>query len=739
MSEKLLQEHGIKDEYIAIIKEILGDKKLVLNPMQVDFVKGSFLEKEKVVISAPPASGKTLLVHLKYAKIAGNEKKRMIYLVPYIRIQRELLKKISKWKKVGIFSTSAYKTYEEGKAQILVATYASIDYLLLSGKKPTSDFFVFDEVDMITDDLQGTKTESSISRIIRESEVSTSFALSATIGSPELVKNWLDCIPFTSDYRPGDFKKKVKLHSPEKATFEVIEELFQSPDNKEEPMLVFYYNTRRCRQTGVKLSEYRSKRKAKAPIREIALAIKELVGKCDVTAELDDQIRCLNHRVAFYHARLQPESKKIIENLLEKSLLDVVFTTPALARGVNMPARTVVIPSPYKFSSSFGNMPISRAEIEQICGRACRPPFQDKGFGILLTTDKSKFEEFKEKISKPLEKTSSKFLQTSPKKGKTLNRYRLAVEIMKEVRMQKRLEAELSKLFDNYLFAQEIKDEKRFHKLLQEVTSILITEKLITKNIDGELITPAIVDIVIDYGVDDLKKMIRLINLAKDITEDKLELFSGHIFSDILFTLCKNYNSYRIGIINEKYDPEQVKKYLMEKTQIEPAKVGNEHRLFASLVLYSAGNSLEKIEEQLGLASESIPYISGNVVSRDLILLRALIENLCLGDRNKLKLCEYLEMWSNILNRGVPYQVLPFAQLIDRLGRKTALNIQKEYGSAPEILKVLADETSIKKEFMKVTGISSTLSQRILEKRRELIMNLQKKIELWGTFSFSQN
>ena len=148
---------------------------------------------------------------------------------------------------------------------------------------------------------------------------------------------------------------------------------------------------------------------------------------------------------------------------------------------------------------------------------------------------------------------------------------------------------------------------------------------------------------------------------------------------------------------------------------------------------------MEIIEEQFGLASESIPYIARNVVSRDVILLKALVENLCLGGRNKLNLCEYLEMWANILNRGVPYQVLPFAQLIDRLGKKTALNILKEYGQAPVILKVLADETSIKREFMKVTGISSTLSQRILDKRKELIMNLQKKIKLWGTFSFSQD
>jgi replicative superfamily II helicase len=109
MSENLLREHGIKDEHIAITKEILGIEELTLNPMQVNFVTNGFLEKNKVVISAPPASGKTLLVHLKYARNLENGKKRMVYLLPFIRIRKELLRKMAKWEKVGINSTDNYR------------------------------------------------------------------------------------------------------------------------------------------------------------------------------------------------------------------------------------------------------------------------------------------------------------------------------------------------------------------------------------------------------------------------------------------------------------------------------------------------------------------------------------------------------------------------------------------------------------------------------------------------------
>ena len=736
MSEVLLREHGIKDEHIRILNEILGVKELILNPMQETFVKTGFLEKDKVIISAPAASGKTLLVHLKYAKNLENGKKRMVYVLPYARIRKELLRKMAKWEKVGIISTDDYDVYKEGKAQIFVATYASIDSLLLRGEKPASDFFVFDEIDMVTDDLQGTKTESSISRIIRESEISTLFTLSATIGSPELVESWLGCTTFTSNYRPGDFQKRVEGYPPEKEQFEVVEEIFHSSDNKEEPMLVFYYNTKRCRQMAVKLAQYRSNKTIRTTNRDILQGIKGIVGGCDITTAVDDQIKCLHYKVAFYHARLQPQCKEMVERLFENNLLDVVFTTPALARGTNMPARTVVIPSPYKFSPLLGNVLISRAEIEQICGRACRPPFQDKGFGILLSSSDIGVKRLKERAYGDLEKMSSKLLQSSPKKGRILNRYRLAIEVIKEAKMQNRLETQLTKLFDSYLFMQEIKDKEGFYKFLKDIISQLMKVGLLDKNIDQEIITPEVVDIVIDYRVDDLKRMLLLINLSKDIVNNKLEIFSGHVLVDILFALCKNY-TYGIGTIRDKYDHQKIKKHVVERTLTEPPKIGKEHRLFVALDLYSAGKNLKKIEDEFGLEPDSIPYIATNVVSQDLILLKRLVEHQCLGDRSKLNFCDYLEMCANIMRRGVPYQVLPFVELIDRMSRNAAQNILKKYGSEREILKVLGDEKRTSKEFIALDGIGKTLSQRIIEKRKELIANLQKKITLLGTFSSS--
>jgi len=735
MSEKLLQEQGIKDTSVAIIKALIGANSLSLNPMQQEFLKNGFLEKDKVIVSAPTASGKTLVAYFKYARNVESGKKRMVYLLPYLRMRRELLEKLQAWRKLGITSTDEFATYEEGKAQIFVSTYSSVDFLLLQGKKLASDFFVFDEVDMIADDLQGTKTEAVISRILRESEVPALYAISATIGSPEIVEKWLNCLTFSSNFRPGDFQKAVKEFPSEKEQHEIIEEIFQSQMNEKKPMLVFYYNTDRCRKTALKLAKLREKAGGRTQSQDIAEGSKQIISQCDITGEINDQLTCVKNGVAFYFARLQPPCKEVIETLLERNALDVVFTTPALARGINMPVRTVVIPHPFKYSKTSGSVPISRVEIEQMMGRACRPPFQQKGFGILVSTNPARTTQLNETIGAKLEPMSSKFLQTAPRKGRTLNRAMLAVEIIKEARMRNHSEDDLTKMFDSYLFTQQVKDREGLYRTLKALMQLLMKSGLLEKNVDEEIVTPELVDIVVDNGIDDLSRMLCVINLSKSIVENKLNILSGQVLSVILSELCKNYSSY-VGIVKDRYDDKKVQMYLTEKTKMEPEKIDNEQRLLAAIDLYGSGTPLEKIEQEFGLEPDGIPYTC-QTVYQDLNLLAKLIRKQCMGDHDKVNFCNFLEMSASSLKRGLPYQVLPFAELIDRLGRKTALKILYRYGSAKEILRVLSDEKRTEKEFREIEGIGKIMGQRIIDERKGLIVNLQTKITLSGTYTFS--
>lgn len=739
MSEELLLGSGIPSELLDIIKEMISVERLELNPMQLDFVKGGFLEKDRLIILSPAASGKTLLVFLKYAKEVEKGNKKMIYLLPFVRIRTELLRKLKKLEKVAIVATDDYLAYESGKADILVATYASMDAWLLRGRKPAANFFVFDEVDMITDDLQGTKVESSVSRLIRESSVEKVHVLSATIGSPELIEKWLGCETFQSEFRPGQFSKKVMKFSEDKEAHEILEEIFNSEINAKCPMLVFFYNIRRCREYAKRLAEYRTSYAEASSDEKIESAIGEILRKCDKTTEIATEIDCLKQKVGFYHARLQPECKKVVEGLFEEALLDVFFTTPALARGVNLPARTVIVPSPYKFSPYYGMRLLSRAELEQIFGRACRPPFHEIGCGVLYATRSERIAELENLVASGLESISSKFLETSRTKGKILNKGRLAIEVIKEAKMQNRSDEELRKTFDSYLFTQEIGKLEVFYNNLDEIIRKLMEAGLLERNIVGEIITPTVVDLIIDSGIDELRRMICLKNISKAIVENKMDIHTGNVTNQILWELCGVYSSsYGLGVIKEKIAEsyKKIKEHILKRIGTEPPEVANEHRLYTALDLYSRGSSLEEIENEYGLEPDSVRYLAVNVVAQDLFLLKKLVEHQSMGEREKVNFCNYLELFASIMKKGVPYEVLPFVELIERLGRRTALNILKRYPSDVELLRVLSDEGRVKDEFRSIDGIGSVLHQRIMDRRQNLIENLQRKITLWGTFNF---
>jgi hypothetical protein len=255
------------------------------------------------------------------------------------------------------------------------------------------------------------------------------------------------------------------------------------------------------------------------------------------------------------------------------------------------------------------------------------------------------------------------------------------------------------------------------------------------KNLDEEIITPDIVDIVIDSGIDNIHTMICLINSSKEIVNEKMEIHTGHVLSAILYQLCLNFTNFSMRTIKGKYDNEKVQRYIVERTQIEPKKIDNEHRLFMALDLYYNGTPLEKIENNYGIESDAIPYFS-NIIAQDLVLLGKLITKQSMGNSDLQNFSDFLEISSSVIKKGLPYQVLPFGELIERLGRKTALNILEKYRSEQELLKVLSDESRTEKEFKEIEGIAKILGQRIIEKRKELIANLQRKITLWGTYNF---
>ena len=90
--------------------------------------------------------------------------------------------------------------------------------------------------------------------------------------------------------------------------------------------------------------------------------------------------------LAFHNASLSLQDRSIVERLFRDLRVRVLCTTSTLAMGINLPARLVVIKSTQSYKGSMrGYQEYSRIEIDQMMGRAGRPPFDSQGTVVIMT------------------------------------------------------------------------------------------------------------------------------------------------------------------------------------------------------------------------------------------------------------------------------------------------------------------------------------------------------------------
>src|SRR3989344_3785858 len=87
--------------------------------------------------------------------------------------------------------------------------------------------------------------------------------------------------------------------------------------------------------------------------------------------------------IKIYFRNYCPILKEIVEDLFEKGLIKVLYTTETFAVGINMPAKSVCFESMRKFDGiSFRLM--NSKEYFQIAGRAGRRGIDEEGFVYLM-------------------------------------------------------------------------------------------------------------------------------------------------------------------------------------------------------------------------------------------------------------------------------------------------------------------------------------------------------------------
>ena len=382
-----------------------------LYPPQADAVDAGVTEGESLVASVPTASGKTLVAELAMcASIARGGK--ALYIVPLRALAGEKRTEFEAFEEYGLtvgVSTGNYESDGEWLAtcDIIVATSEKVDSLVRNDAPWIDDLscVVSDEVHLVDDGHRGPTLEVTLAKLRQRNSGLQVVALSATIGNPEILAEWLDAELVDSTWRPIDLKKGV--HYGQAIQLEDGEQHELGVRDGEKPTAAIVRDT--LDDGGSTLVFVNSRRNAEAAARRLAdtvegeltddererlAAVAAQIRDVSDTETSEDLASAVARGAAFHHAGLASDHRELVEDAFRERALKVVAATPTLAAGVNTPSRRVIVRDWRRYDGEAGGMkPLSTLEVHQMCGRAGRPGLDPYGEALLLANSHDELDE----------------------------------------------------------------------------------------------------------------------------------------------------------------------------------------------------------------------------------------------------------------------------------------------------------------------------------------------------------
>ncbi|MEK6958632.1 MAG: DEAD/DEAH box helicase [archaeon] len=373
---------------------------------------------KNLVVSAPTASGKTIIAELFILESAMNDKKKIIYTCPLRALASEHYKDFKKKYPELKFALStgdldSSSSYLK-KFDCIFTTYEKLASLLRHNAEWLVDVgcIIIDEVHELDSD-RGPVLEIAITQLRNRNKNIRTLALSATIPNANQLAKWLDAELIESNWRPVKLREGVlfeeTLEFNDKTNEEgTLEDVIEKNLDAKKQFLFFMNSRKRAEGMAKRLSEHTTKMikdKEKLELAKIADdALNVLEAPTEQCSSLAD---CIRAGAAFHHAGLMGEQREIVEENFRNGKIKMISATPTLAAGVNTPADIVVIPSMYRFEE-FGMELISVREYKQMSGRSGRPKFSSEGKSIVIASTENQKELFMEKyINGPMEAVSS--------------------------------------------------------------------------------------------------------------------------------------------------------------------------------------------------------------------------------------------------------------------------------------------------------------------------------------------
>jgi helicase len=190
-----------------------------LTPIQEKAVQSGLLEQKSLLICAPTASGKTLVASMGIVKtLSSDARAKALYLVPLKALANEKYKEYQ-----ALFKNTNHKVMISigdidsesshlAKYDLLILTTEKLDSLLRHKVSWLSDVktVVIDEIHLLNDPSRGPTLEIILT-LLKTLIKPQLIGLSATIGNPQELANWLEADLVVDNWRPVELKKGVRL------------------------------------------------------------------------------------------------------------------------------------------------------------------------------------------------------------------------------------------------------------------------------------------------------------------------------------------------------------------------------------------------------------------------------------------------------------------------------------------------------------------------------------------------
>ena len=409
-----------------------GDKNLEnffkfahFNQMQQKCLEPVLETTQNILISAPTASGKTVVFELGIIRAMGGprgtlcDQRLAIYICPNKALSQE---KVFQWQqKFGevwsqlevVECTSDADFGGDFKIRanprgLLIGTPEKINQVFVNWKSHRKlvgnlSLLMVDEIHLLSQEGRGVFLESLITRIKSISRMSEFakrpvadlrlMAVSATLGNLKDVARWLQVgaqglLVFGKDHRPVKLQKMVLGYNCKTnpflfdryLNFKLVDLIDKYSEKK--PTLIFVSTQKSAVNTCEKIIELIESGRVYLQNQS---HLTKLISSANSVSDTRLKV-FLPYGIAFHHSSLSPVDRRLVENQFRDNRLRVLVTTSTLAQGVNLPAYLVIIKGTNGYrGQGKGYSPLSPTEIFQMMGRAGRPQFDTSGRVIVMT------------------------------------------------------------------------------------------------------------------------------------------------------------------------------------------------------------------------------------------------------------------------------------------------------------------------------------------------------------------